>query len=403
MTSAVLSLMVATTLVAHDWPQFLGPNRDGVYSGAALADSWPEGGPAQVWRKQVGQGFSGPVVVDDRVILFHRVDNREVIEALDARSGRTEWTYDYPTSYRDDFGFDEGPRATPVVVDGRVYVFGAQGVLTAVDLETGKRIWSEDTTRRFSVRKGFFGAAGAPLVEGGRVLANIGGQEAGIVAFDAQTGVVLWTATNDEAGYSSPVGATFDGRRHAVFFTRNGLVGLDPTTGSVRFQRRWRSRLGASVNAASPLIIDDLIFLSATYGTGAATLRVNGTQLTELWSSDEVMSNHYATSVYHEGYLYGYHGRQEYSPSFRAVELRTGAVQWSEDRFRAGTVTLAGERLLILRETGELILADASPRQFRPLARAQVLPPVVRASPALADGYLYARNEDTLVCLDLRK
>ena len=399
---STVSLLAGTTLVAEDWPQFLGPNRDGVYAGPALADAWPEDGPARVWTKRVGQGFAGPVVADGRLILFHRLRNVEVIEALDALTGRTQWSHEYVTSYRDDFGFDEGPRSVPVVADGRVYTFGAQGTLHALDLATGRVLWNEDTRRRFDVRKGFFGAAGSPLVQGGRVLANIGGREAGIVAFDAGTGDVLWTATDDEASYSSPVGATFDGQRSGVFFTRNGLVAVDPATGSVRFQLRKRSRLGASVNAATPLIIDDLIFLSATYGTGAVTLRVNGNELTPLWASDDVMSNHYATSVYHDGYLYGYHGRQEYNPSFRAVELRTGTVRWSEDRFYAGTVTLAGDRLLILRETGELILADASPDRFRPIARAQVLDPPVRAYPALANGYLYARNEDTLVCLDLR-
>ena len=150
-------------------------------------------------------------------------------------------------------------------------------------------------------------------------------------------------------------------------------------------------------------MIGDLIFISAEYGPGAGVLRWDGSKLTDLWMSDEALTNHYATSVYHEGYLYGFHGRQEFNPSFRAVELRTGKVRWSEDRFRAGSVTLAGNRLLILRETGEMILAAASPDAFRPIARAQILPPTLRAYPALADGFLYVRNENTLVCLDLRK
>ena len=299
-----------------------------------------------------------------------------------------------------------------MVADGRVYTFGAEGQLHALDLATGKRAWNVDTTQRFGVRKGFFGAAGSPLVEDGRVIANIGGmgkdgdKGAGIVAFNADTGAVLWTATDHEASYSSPVGATFGGRRHVVFFTRNGLVGLDPMTGNILFQRPWRSRLAASVNAATPLVVDDLIFLSASYGTGAAVLRVRGNELTQLWSSDEAMSNHYATSVYMNGYLYGFHGRQEFNPSFRAVDLRTGAVKWNVDMFHAGTVTLARDRLLILRETGELLLAAATPDAYRPIAHAQVLPPTVRSYPALADGFLYARNNDThndvLICLDLR-
>ena len=407
---SVAVLVAGARLAADDWPQFLGPTRNGVYSGPPLASSWPAAGPKTVWRKQVGQGFAGPVVAGDRLILFHRVGNEEIVEALNARTGAPQWRSAYPTAYRDDFGFDEGPRAVPVSVNGRVYTFGAEGQLQALDLATGRRLWNVDTMRRFGVRKGFFGAAGSPLVEDGRVIANIGGKDggkgAGIVAFSADTGAVLWTATDDEAGYSSPVGATFGGRRHAVFLTRNGLVGLDPATGTVLFQRRWRSRTASSVNAATPVVAGDPIFVSATYETGAAVLRVRGSDLTELWSSDEVLSNHYATSVQYKGYLFGFHGRQEFNPSFRAVELATGAVKWSEDRFHAGTVTLAGDRLLILRETGELILAAATPEAFRPLARAQILPATVRANLALADGFLYARNSDTrdnmLVCLDLR-
>jgi outer membrane protein assembly factor BamB len=294
-----------------------------------------------------------------------------------------------------------------VIANGRVYTFGAEGQLHAVDLATGRRVWSVDTMARFGVRKGFFGAAGSPLVEGGLVIANVGGKDgqrsAGIVAFDAETGAVRWTATDHEASYSSGVAATIGGRRHALFLTRAGLVGLDPATGGVLFQRQWRSRSAASVNAATPIVVDDLIFVSATYETGAAVLRVKGGELSQIWNSDDVLSNHYATSVYADGYLYGFHGRQEFNPSFRAVEMKTGAVKWSEDKFRAGSVTLAGDRLLIVRETGEMVLAAASPQAFRPLARAQVLPPTLRALPAVADGFVYLRNDNTLLCLDLRQ
>jgi len=400
---AILAMAVLPQTVVSDWPQFLGPDRDGVYHGPALAESWGPGGPRVVWKKAVGAGFSGPVVAQGHVILFHRVADSEVVEALDARTGTSQWSYKYPTSYRDDFGFDEGPRAVPVVANGVVYTFGAEGQLHAVDLAKGTRLWSEDTMRRYDVAKAFFGAGGSPLVEDGRVIANIGGKGAGIVAFEARTGKVQWTATDDEASYSSAVGATIGGRRYAVFLTRTGLVGLDPATGRVQFQRRWRARQAASVNAATPLVIGDLIFISAQYGPGAATLRYDGSSLTELWASDDALSNHYATSVHHDGILYGFHGRQEFGPGFRAVELRTGKVRWSQDGFQAGSVVLAGNRLVILRESGELVLAAASPDAFRILARAQILPATVRAFPAIADGLLYARNDKTLVCLDLRR
>jgi outer membrane protein assembly factor BamB len=392
---------------AHDWPQFFGPQRNGVYTGPPLSTKWTAGGPRTVWQKPIGVGFAGPVVAGDTLILFHRVRDEEVVDALDARTGTARWHVAYPTKYRDDFGFDEGPRAAPVVARNRVVTFGAEGQLHSIDLATGKPVWNVDTKTRFNVRKGFFGAAGSPIVEDGRVIANVGGDNAGIVAFNADTGAVLWTATSDEASYSSGVTATFGGKRAALFFTRAGLVALDPASGTVRFRKSWRSRSQASVNAASPVVVDNLIFISATYDTGAALLRVADDKLTDVWSSDEAMSNHYATSVVRNGVLYGFHGRQEFNPSLRAIDLMTGKVRWSEDRFHAGTVLLAGDVLVVVRETGELILAEASPQAFRPLARATILPPTLRAYPALADGFLYVRNSDTngrdtLACFDLR-
>ena len=397
------SSLAAQAPARLDWPQFLGPTRDGVYHGPALAESWGSAGPRVVWRKSIGQGFAGPAVVDGRVILFHRVGAQEVVESLDPASGASTWRYAYPTRYRDDFGFDEGPRSVPVIADGVIYTFGAEGQLHAIDLARGTRVWSEDTMKRFGVPKAFFGAGGSPLVESGRVIANIGGDKAGIVAFEARSGKVLWTSTDDDASYSSGVAATIGGRRLGVFLTRDRLLGLDMSTGKIEFERRWRARQAASVNAATPLIIDDAIFVSAEYGPGAGVLRVSGTTLADLWTSDDVLNNHYATSVYHGSYLYGFHGRQEFGQSFRAVEFRTGVVKWTEDRFRAGSVLLAGDRLVIVREGGELVLAPASPQAFRPTARAQILQGVVRPYPAIANGMLYVRNENTLICVDLRK
>ena len=169
---------------------------------------------------------------------------------------------------------------------------------------------------------------------------------------------------------------------------------------------RWRSRSASSVNAASPIVVGHRIFISAEYGPGAGVLEWDGERLSPLWSSNDVLSTHYATSVYRDGVLYGYHGRQEFGPSLRAVEFETGAVAWSVDQFRAGSIMRAGDRLLILREGGELVLADASPEAFRPIARAQILPATVRAYPALSDGILYVRNSDrpdaVLAAVDLR-
>ncbi len=388
---------------ASDWPQFLGPKRNGVYGGPAISDSWPASGPPVLWRKPLGEGFSGAVVQAGRLVLFHRLENSEQVECLEAQTGRPLWQYDYPTDYRDDFGFDGGPRATPSIWEGKVYTFGAQGVLHCLELENGRKVWSLNTHEKFGVRKGFFGAACSPLVEDGRVFLNLGGRDqAGLVAFDARTGRVLWTSTDDEASYSSPATATLGGRRQVLFFTRTGLVSADPASGEVLFRFRWRARSRASVNAATPLAAAPLIFLSASYGTGAVQLRVKGSELETVWTSDESLSNHYSTSVIRGDHLFGFHGRQEYGQSLRCVALQTGRVLWSRDGFGAGTLSLAGDRLLVLKENGELLLVAASPQAFRLIAKASILGPTVRAYPALADGRLFARNQKELVAVDLQ-
>ena len=401
----VISLLKFTSLLplsamifAADWPQFLGPARNGVSS-----ESFAGRDPVRLWQTAVGAGFAGPVIAQGRLILFHRLKNRETVESLDVKTGNKVWAYSYETAYRDDFGFDEGPRAAPVVAEGKIYTHGAEGMLTCIDFATGKKIWQVDTVARFKSPKGFFGVAAVPLVEGDKVILNVGGpQLAGILAFQKDTGKVLWGATNDEAGYSSPVAATIGGQRHVLVLTRAALVSLDPANGHVRFRLPWRSRNDASVNAAVPVVAGDLVFISASYRTGATVLQVTGNTFKQLWSGDESLSNHYATSVYKDGYLYGYHGRQENGQTFRCVEMKSGKVMWEVEEFGAGSVILLGNDLLMLREGGELAWGVADAKGVKAGLRKALMPGVVRAYPALADGVLCARNTGALGCWALR-
>ncbi|MDZ4798593.1 MAG: PQQ-binding-like beta-propeller repeat protein [Bryobacteraceae bacterium] len=393
-------LLVAAALFAADWPQLLGPGRDGLYPDSTQGLTLRS--PKLLWKKPVGAGFSGPAVVGGRLILFHRQGDKEVVESLDAKTGVRQWVFEYDTTYKDDFGFDEGPRATPTVVGNRVYTFGAEGTLHGLELGTGKKLWRVDTQSKFSVKKGFFGAAGSPLVENGLVYLNAGGGNgAGVVALDAETGATKWSAVNDHASYSSPVSAVIGGAKCILFFTREGLVAVEPLKGTLKFRYPWRSRTNASVNAALPVVLGDRIFLTSSYNTGAVLLEIRNNVASRVWAGDESLSAHYSTPVLKDGYLYGFHGRQEFGQSFRCVEMNTGRVMWSEERFGAGSVILAGGKLIVLKETGEAVLAAANPKAFRVEASATVLPRVVRSFPALAAGVLYARNENSLVAWQL--
>jgi len=386
-----------------DWRHFLGPALDGSVPGVTV-EPWGDGGPVEVWRRDVGAGYAGVVVAGERLLLFHRVGDDEVLEALDANTGESLWDVKYPTSYRDDFGFGEGPRSAPTVADGRVYSFGAEGILQAVSLYSGRVVWRADTRRLFDVPKGYFGTAGSPLVVGDLLLLNVGGAEgAGIVGIDIDTGFERWRATSDPASYSSPVLAEIDGKQRALFFTRTGLVDVDPEDGSVRAQMRWRSRSQASVNAVSPLVIDGRVFLSACYGTGAVLLDVEGNEYTEVWSAERALDTHYATAIHHDGVLYGFDGALHLGPpNLRAVDLETGEVLWSVDQYGGGAILRAGDRLLIQRDNGELVLADTSRDGYRPLASAQLLEGEVRAYPAFAHALWYTRNESELIAVRLQ-
>jgi outer membrane protein assembly factor BamB len=335
--------------------------------------------------------------------VFFRSGGQELVESWNAGTGAKLWSAGSPTSYRDDFGFDEGPRSAVAVAGGLVFSHGAEGLLQALDLTTGKRLWSVATMEKYGVEKNFFGAAGTPLVYADLVMLNVGGKNgAGIVAFGATTGREVWKATNDEASYSSGTVAKLNGTPHAIFLTRNGLAAIELPSGKVVQQVRWRSRSRASVNAAAPLVVGDELFLSASYGTGATVLKAQGAQWKQLWASDEAMSNHYSTCVCRDGFLYGFHGRQEEGQALRCVEWKTGKVMWSVDGFGAGTATLTEKgRLLIVRENGELVVAEPSPRAYTGRSLGRALPPVVRAYPAVAGEMVFLRNETAIAAYRL--
>jgi outer membrane protein assembly factor BamB len=261
-----------------------------------------------------------------------------------------------------------------------------------------------DTAKTFDSPKGFFGRASSPLVEGELVILILGGRKgAGIVAFESASGKVRWKSTDDEASYASTVGATIRGVRVVLALNREALVALRPADGQVLFRYPWRPSMHASVSAATPLVIGDLIFLSASYGAGATLLRFGETAPTVVWSLADALSNHYATSVHHRGFLYGWHGRQEQGCELRCIELETGKVRWREPGLKAGSVTIAGEELLVLTEKGLLLRAPASPEAFKPTERCQALPFDCRAFPAISNGRLFTRSKSELFCLDLTK
>ncbi len=406
---AVSFFAAASLLTAAGWPQFLGPNRDGVApeSPPLISEAPPEGLPI-VWNRAVGEGFAGPVVAEDLCLIFHRRDDDALVEALAFSTGETVWTAAYPTGYRDDFGFDEGPRSTPTVAQGRVFTYGSEGVLQALELKTGRRLWTVDLAAEHDSPKGFFGRACAPLVSGDRVLVASGSPDAAgpcVYAFDAATGALAWKSGRGEAGYASPVLAKAGSSVLAIFFTREGLLALNPSTGDVVYEEPFRAANHASVNAASPVLVGEgRVWLSSCYDVGAGlwSFGSNAASWRSLWKLGDRLDCHYATPVRSGDHLFGFHGRQESGQDLRCIAWADGKILWKTERLPAGSLILADNTLLILTERGELLAAPADPTRYELRWRAQLTGADTRAAPAFSEGFLFARDRRQLVCADLR-
>src|SRR5579871_796809 len=214
-----------------DWPQFLGPQRNSTSPEKGLLQEWGDKGPPVVWQKDVGEGFSAPVVAGERLILFHRVGNEEVVECLNAVTGKEIWKHTDPTKYEDPLGKGDGPRSTPLIAKDDVYTLSPGGHLLCLKLADGKKVWERELLRDFEVPQSFFGVGTSPVLAGNNLLVNVGAREAGIVALNAQTGGTVWKATEHGASYSSPVAARIGGFDHVVFFTREGIISVAPENG----------------------------------------------------------------------------------------------------------------------------------------------------------------------------
>ncbi len=387
-------LLVGSTVYAGDWPQILGPHRNGQAEDEKLASNWVGQKPTLRWQARVGSGFAGPAVVGHRVLVFHRSEDRETLVCLTTDQGKSMWDVSWPATYRGGVSPDLGPRCVPIVDGRRVFVFGADGDLHAADLETGKQLWSRELTHDYQASDGYFGIGSTPIMVRGKLLVNVGGRQgAGIVALDPQTGKTLWKALDDEASYASPTWWTSGQKQHAIFVTRLSAVGIDADSGQEIFRIPF-GRRGPTVNAATPLVIGPRhLFLTASYGTGAQLMELGPGPTRTVWSGDEMLSSQYPTPVFYDGFLFGVHGREDGPPAaLRCVEAMTGKVRWKKPAMGMAHCVLADGKLIVLRTEGELLLVKPTPEEYQELGRHRVSNAITRASPALARGHLYVRN-----------
>ena len=455
---ALVSLALSTH--AADWPRLLGLNGNNTSDETNLLDRWSTNGPPIAWEKTIGSGYSAPSVSGGLLVLHHRLGDEEIVEAMDAATGKTKWQGKNPSRFTDPFGYNNGPRCTPLLTSNRCYTLGAEGKLLCLDLVNGNVVWQRDTSKDWNVPEAFFGVGSTPLLEGGKLIVMVGGQpDAGVVALDPATGKTIWESigkktwngvtpigwrttkpyewTGNEmlTSYASPTAATIHGQRHLFCLVRQGLVSLNPTNGEVNFKRWFQCQVNESVNAMTPVVADDLVFFSAAYyriGSVALRVKSDGKSFDEVWRSplnsfardsatggyeSPVLELHFNTPVLRDGYLYAFSGRNEPDASFRCVELKTGKLMWSRDErwpahstrqpgvYGRGSAILADGKVIVLGEGGRLGLFRPNPKQAEEICAWQV--PQLKypswAGPVLADKKLYLRSEDHLVCVDLAK
>lgn len=460
-TAAKQLVDLTSTRPGEDWPQFLGPRDNGVSGETGLLDQWPDDGPPRLWDRALGEGYASPSVRGERLVIMYRHRDIETVECLHAQTGDTLWKYDYPTDFTDPYGYNGGTRCAPVLSDTRCFTFGPQGKLLCLDLVAGNKVWERDTQQEWNIPPHFFGAGCTPVLDGDRLFVLIGGQpNSAVAALDAATGKTLWEsggkdtwdgAPTDEPGhkqyqwtgsetlvsYSTPLMATIHGQKHLLCLLRQGLASFDPENGKLRFQYWFRSRTHESVNAARPVVVGDLILLTAAYETGAALLRVqpSGDAYQVVWRKPRGLSCHWSTPIVVNGYAYGFSGRHEPEAKLQCVELESAELQWESNGFERdvneldqdpntgkirdkatgkpipwpffgrGSMVLADGKFWVLAERGTVALVKPNPDHLEEICRTSFkeIGYPSWGAPVLSRGRLYLRSEKHLVCLDVAK
>jgi len=423
--------------VTADWPRFLGPTDDAKTTETHLLDNIPEGGLKKVWEMEKGKSYTSPVVVGGRLVVFNRFDEEEVVQCLEPETGNQYWDFRYGVDYRDRYGFNNGPRASAVIDEGRVYTLGVTSVLTCLDLASGAKIWQRKLGEEHELMSYFFGHGSCPLVHGGKVIVPLGtSDQVSVAAFDAKTGEPVWTTKHEwQAGYASPIVATLQGKERLLVFAGDdsdppvgGLLCIDPDSGTLHDAFPWRPDKYESVNGSTPVAVGgDRVFISSSYGKGSVMLRLTeALKWEEVWRAED-FGLHWTTALHLDGHLYGFQGRNEPDAWLAGLSVETGKEVWRADpewtlplpsgrdykmKYFRGSLLHADGRSYALGELGSLGILKLGPTGMEELDKAQLfLAQSTWSLPVIHRGLLYIAqhepdtegNAPRLICYDLRK
>jgi outer membrane protein assembly factor BamB len=395
MTTAVL--LIFSRAMSSDWPNFRGPRHDGFADEGLPNKDWKSKPPKELWRIELGDdGYAGPSVSNGKLFIIDHKENRDIVRAVDLKTGKNAWTYDYEDTDQANYGF---ARSTPTCDSGRVYTLSRLGVLNCLDTEKGTPVWKRNIKTEFGGR--WRGAvawdyAGSPLIDGDKVIVCPGGPGASVAVLDKATGKDIWKGGgDDQAGYSTPVKATIDGRAQYVVFTGLAVMGVDAASGAKLWSSPWHTSY--DVNAATPLVIGNQVFITSNYGAGCAMIDAAMVPAKELWRN-KALKAHFNSPIFYEGNIYGTGDPGE----LNCIDPANGATKWKKPGFEKGGVAgIDGMIIAIDGRDGDVVLCKLSPQSYTELGRIKPLGGQSWTAPIIANGKLFVRNKTGLVCLDL--
>ncbi len=394
LTINICLLACFASALAADWPQWRGLRRDGISEEIGWRVDWPEEGPKVLWQGSVGSGFSAISISAGRAFTMGSDGKLDTVYCLNATTGEEIWHYRYPCKTYSGFAPEGGPASTPVVADGAVYTLSREGEVFCFTAKNGEMRWHRNLKNELHIAEAqhWHGFTTSPLVEGRVLILDVGPT----VGLDKETGDILWHTENQIPSYASPVSFTLNTKRYVAAWNGQNLLILNPLTGKEKARLEWFG--GGNQNMATPIIKDDLIFLSSGTGKGCSLLRFDDGKITPVWENMN-MRNLLATSVLWDGQVYGFDDVE-----LRCIDFKTGKLQWKKAGLGKGSLIIADAKLMILSDKGELVIAKATPEKFETIAATQALGGHCWTIPVLANGLLYCRNAaGKIVCLDLRK
>jgi outer membrane protein assembly factor BamB len=394
-TFAAVSVIGATFSQAADWPNWRGPNRDGISAETKWKSEW-SGEPKVLWEAEVGLGFSSFVVANGRVLTTGHEEGKDTVFCLDAVTGKVNWKHSYAADLGDKY-YEGGTSATPTFDGERAYHLSRWGDLFCFEAASGKVVWEKNVQKETEANIPDWGFAGAPLVHGDLLILNVG--KAGM-AVNKKNGKIIWKSDPDTAGYSTPYPIQRNGKDLAVIGSARSYIAVEVGTGAPAWEHDWPTRYG--VNAADPILNGDHLFISSGYNKGCTVLKLTDRGPEKVWEN-KALKNQFNSSVLIDGHLYGIDGDSNSRCALKCVRFADGKEMWAEKEVGFGSLMAAGGKLIVLTAKGELITAQPSAEKFDVVSRAQILSGKCWSAPVLANGLLYARNaEGHVVCLDLR-